>query len=280
MVSPLVFLRFRVRPVIGVMTAVLAIATGNAVAETVEVVGEVTEVDLSALAFDGPTAVKVRTAGGGVETITVPSQGRNLCAARANLAPPEELRAGALVSVLGTRSEDGAIVPCGDESHSFHLLSRHSVQEHGFRFTFRVEPAGYAAVPATDGQSPDLMYGLSLMVRDDLDTFSEDAGARDGPKSITIEIYDNSPHLHAPVWVDRNKTKSHVDLARSPIEETVLAGANAVRYRTDGLYQNEHIVAAHDSKIFVFTVAYDSLEDDIYLNFIDLLSTFEFIPSQ
>lgn len=256
----------------------LPLAAAGVAAEDVELEGEIAAVDLSAMMLDGPAVVRVRTAAQGIVTIAVPSRGRNLCAARQRLAAPEKLNVGELVSVRGRRSEDGAIVPCEDASHAFRLVSRHSVPEQGFRFDYLKEPDGYVAVPVNVSESPAPVYAISLMARSDADTLADGAGPRESPKAVSLRVYRNAKHLHAPVWVERNRRLSSIDLATSAVEEAVLAGANAVRYRTDGLYQSEHIVAAHDGKIFHLTVTFDSRDEAIYRGFVEMAGTFEFTP--
>ncbi|MEX2515120.1 MAG: hypothetical protein WD335_03255 [Candidatus Paceibacterota bacterium] len=73
--------------------------------------GVVTNVDTSATALDGPIVIEIET-DTGMQTVTVPSFGFNLCPAKDNITDPFELEVGDTVSVQGDLNNAGEITLC------------------------------------------------------------------------------------------------------------------------------------------------------------------------
>jgi len=86
-------------------------------AETEEASGAITKIDLEGMAADGPALITIENALGLDTVIAVPSFGRNLCAADANLADVATLTVGQKVEVRGSLSPDDQIVPCTEPDH-------------------------------------------------------------------------------------------------------------------------------------------------------------------
>ena len=90
---------------------------------SVVVSGTVSNINTEGVAVDGPALVSLTTQSG-VETIAVPSMGRNLCAAKDTVVDVYTLKAGDRVEVRGTRDPEGRIVPCEDASHYMRLVTQ------------------------------------------------------------------------------------------------------------------------------------------------------------
>jgi hypothetical protein len=86
-----------------------------------EVKGTVTNVDASSVPVDGPTYITVKADDGSETVVAVPSMGRNLCAAQANLTLTETLKVGDRVEVRGSAGADDMVIPCESEDHYIRL---------------------------------------------------------------------------------------------------------------------------------------------------------------
>lgn len=85
--------------------------------ESGEASGTITSVDTTAAMVDGPVLVTIKTSAGASRIIAVPSMGFNMCVAKETIADPFALKAGTKVSVRGSVTEEGYILPCEDASH-------------------------------------------------------------------------------------------------------------------------------------------------------------------
>lgn len=99
-------------------------ATSTATAtEAVTYSGEITELDFSEIAVDGPYRIMLETDAGEARTVLVPSMGINLCAAQENIADLDALAVGDAIEARG--SIDGSadsIVVC--ESADYYLRTQ------------------------------------------------------------------------------------------------------------------------------------------------------------
>lgn len=85
--------------------------------------GEVVGVNAEQAKFDGPFLFVLREAGGNEVTISVPSRGRGMCAAGANIAEPSGIQKGMMIEVSGALTFEGDIVPCDSASHYLRVVS-------------------------------------------------------------------------------------------------------------------------------------------------------------
>ncbi|HEY0010346.1 MAG TPA: hypothetical protein VGB97_00330 [Candidatus Paceibacterota bacterium] len=88
--------------------------------------------------------------------------------------------------------------------------------------------------------------------------------AREGPTSITLDVYPNPDRLGAEDWVraDTNWTVRTSDAA--PIGRGSITG---VTYSWDGLYSGKTVVVTRESRAYVFSVTWMSPEDPILKEF-------------
>jgi hypothetical protein len=63
------------------------------------------------------------------------------------------------------------------------------------------------------------------------------------------------------------------------VESTVVGGANAVRYKADGLYASENVVVAHGDHVYVITGQFMDEDSDIRKDFGPLVASFRFVPA-
>jgi len=87
------------------------------VVDNTYVSGNILDVNLEQVVFDGPIIITLKTNEGDFADIEVPSMGINLCAAKDNISDPFALRVGDMIEVSGRRNELGVIIPCEFDSH-------------------------------------------------------------------------------------------------------------------------------------------------------------------
>ncbi len=83
----------------------------------VEQSGTIRSIDLEQMMVDGPARIVLETTTGETVTITVPSMGLPLCAARATIADVALLEVGNTVAVRGSINAEGEITPCTAADH-------------------------------------------------------------------------------------------------------------------------------------------------------------------
>jgi hypothetical protein len=146
-------------------------------------------------------------------------------------------------------------------------------------FDYRTKPDGYVlldlvfdAIP--DMEDPGYMVGYQLMLQDEYAELQASTEPREGPPNIAVLVFENPRNLTASQWVDAYPVFSNISLARGEVNrDAVLAGANAVRYLSDGLYVNDMVVAASGGFIYMFVGSYLTEDSLIRRDFQPLLDS-------
>ncbi len=146
----------------------------------------------------------------------------------------------------------------------------------GIKFSYRTEPKGYVLLEQEGG------YQLFLQEEYEVLQAAIARGeGRDGPRGITVRIFDNTTKLTASLWADRFTRESNINIITGEIDrDEVLAGANALRYTVDGLYLYDTWVVAHGDKIFLFSGPTGSEHPVIGPDYQSFLASVEFIPTE
>jgi len=99
--------------------------------------------------------------------------------------------------------------------------------------------------------------------------------AREGPVSITIEVYPNPDELPAEDWVrsDTNWTVRTSEVA--PIGRGQITG---VTYSWSGLYEGKSVIVTEGSRAYVFSVTWLTPEDVVLAEFDRLLASVVLAP--
>lgn len=153
------------------------------------------------------------------------------------------------------------------------------------QFEYKTEPDGYVVDDLTafigeqqEGTEVLKVYRV-INAREKIELETSEGG-REGPPVITVMVFNNLKNQSASLWVDEFTMFSNVHLLIGDVErDAVVGGANAVRYRTDGLYQNENVVVASGGYIYVFSGAFLEENSTIHNDFRTLVDSVEFIPN-
>ncbi len=242
--------------------------------------GIVTDVNLEAMAYDGPALVTMQTAVGETVIIAVPSMGLALCEAFENIAFVDVVAVGDTVSVTGERDEDGRVVPCNDISHHLTVTSKMLDRVYGFEFEYRKGPDGYITLEDNESTDSDFVTGIVLFNQKEYEDFRESTDPREGPPAIHVRVYRNPEKLSSFVWPERKPLESNIKRALGEIEEATVGGANASHYTVDGLYPIDTYVVASGEHIYVLMGAYLEVDSAIHKDFQALVDSFNFLQTE
>jgi hypothetical protein len=104
---------------------------------------------------------------------------------------------------------------------------------------------------------------------------------RDGPTSISLDIYANPKHLSPSDWTKQNATVSNYSIRKGEgtTIPSFIAAHDAFQYVWDGLYTGESNVIVNGDFAYVFSVTYNSPADQIRQDFATILHTVTFAIS-
>ncbi len=146
-------------------------------------------------------------------------------------------------------------------------------EAHGISFAY---PTAYY-LRETEAGTPELPQGSIVLVedtqenRDLIDGVSTEP--REGPTSITIDVYENLDQLSAISWAERDTNWTISSRATTTIS---VGGFEGISVPWDGLYAGKTLVVAAGDKAYVFSVTWMTAEDRILADFEALLETVGF----
>lgn len=146
-------------------------------------------------------------------------------------------------------------------------VQAYAAPEHGLSFTY---PLGYYL---KETERPNERPQLSVVIVEDTQENRDviegrSTIAREGPTSITVDVYPNPDMLPAEDWVrsDTNWTVRTSEVA--PIGRGSITG---VTYTWSGLYEGKSVVVTQSTRAYVFSVTWMTPEDPIIVAFDALL---------
>lgn len=97
---------------------------------------------------------------------------------------------------------------------------------------------------------------------------------REGPTSITMDVYSNEKKLSASDWAkqDVNWASSNKEVSNVPVN-----GIQGVAYSWSGLYEGESVIVTRGTEAYVFSVTWLTAEDQILKDFDMILKSFSFV---
>ncbi len=153
-----------------------------------------------------------------------------------------------------------------------------SQSEIGLEFDYPEGPDGYIA---EERMPADLGTGLvkNIILTRTEDTLNGVPAGGEYPPAILISIFENSQKQFPRTWADDNTQYSNINLVMGEVQETVIGGANAIRYMADGLYASENIVVAHGDHMYVITGQFIDEDSAIARDYEALVESVRFIPT-
>jgi hypothetical protein len=137
--------------------------------------------------------------------------------------------------------------------------------------SFTVPEGLYLQEVSRPGEVPPLSVVLvedTRGNRDVLDGKSETA--REGPPSITVDVYENPEGLPAQDWLQRD---TNWTVANSSSTAVAVAGVEGVTFSWSGLYEGKSVVLATDSRAYVIAVSWLPPDDHLVEHFEEVLDS-------
>lgn len=145
----------------------------------------------------------------------------------------------------------------------------------GYRFDFPTGERGFYLDQSTDLNEPDgLRKALVLIPYSDLEAYWEPAEGAELPPVINIYVFDNVGNLSLREWVERFGDFSRQNLAVNSIEETTIAGANALRYEADGLYRANVIAIEQAGQVALLVGEFTDRDTQLFSDYWNIAASF------
>ncbi|HEX8591543.1 MAG TPA: hypothetical protein VF696_02240 [Candidatus Paceibacterota bacterium] len=149
--------------------------------------------------------------------------------------------------------------------------------DHGLSFSYS---PGYflSERKAGEGARPELSVVLVEDTAENREVLEGRSSApRDGPTSITVEVYPNPDRLAAEDWVRASTNWTVRTSDAAPFGSGSITG---VKYSWDGLYAGKSYVVTEGSHAYVFSVTWMAQEDAMLAEFDRLLETVIITPEE
>ena len=163
-----------------------------------------------------------------------------------------------------------------EEPQIENLLEEFSSDALGLSFNYHGGESGYVLLTPEGDDDPDLLEAIVLMDTQEYEILMQDTGAREGPPSINVLVFDNIQNASAEEWVKQEGFANYLEEVANSRVQTV-DGIEGFAYHTTGLFEGEAVAVAHEGKLYFFTGNYFSPEDQIVLDFQDVLNSVEFL---
>lgn len=172
-----------------------------------------------------------------------------------------------------------------DESNTqTYITETYVLEKEGISFEYKTNPDGYVIEDVTslakeqikDGEVVSAYTIMNAREKQELESSEQ---GREAPPTIAVTVYKNNNNQSASMWVDSFPMLSNISLIIGEANrDAIVAGANAVYYKTDGLYQSQNYVIAHGGYTYQFVGSYLDENSDIYKDFNSIINSIKFIP--
>jgi len=102
----------------------------------------------------------------------------------------------------------------------------------------------------------------------------------EGPPAITLQDIPNPESLGLEAWVKGDARSNYKLSGDGAMTAGQIDGAEAIFYAHSGLYEFDAAAVAHDGKVFLFEVSYDTQHNPIRSDFQNLLKTVQFTDAR
>lgn len=154
---------------------------------------------------------------------------------------------------------------------------KYTLPEEGMTFGYPAGINGYTVLELPDTRrEPMPLRTVRLLPATDY--INEQGRMGENSPDWLLSIYTNDQMLQPGKWVDAYPVLSNKEfIIQSPME-TVVGGASAVTYRTDGLYSTQVYVIAHANLIYMAQVSFMDERDKTFTEHEAWINSFEFTP--
>lgn len=136
------------------------------------------------------------------------------------------------------------------------------------------------------------LAGFIMLKSDAYQAYQADGFVGEAPPSMSIFIYEEKEEIiplgatntesvdratKIRLWAEANSSLTSYNLALTAPQDTLLDGAKAIRYKTDGLYPQDVYVVFHQNNFYVITGQYDGESDPQYQAFQELVKSLLFL---
>lgn len=145
----------------------------------------------------------------------------------------------------------------------------------GITTAYRESPDGYVllSLPPEVRDSSALIAAYSFIQQRDMAALAESSGPREGPQAITLQVYENPRALSLTAWITEFAGTINYRSELGEARATRVAEQDARMFRGDGLYPSQTVVFMHRSFVVVITGTFNSAEDRIYKDFLDIVGS-------
>jgi hypothetical protein len=145
----------------------------------------------------------------------------------------------------------------------------------GITTAYRESPEGYVllSLPPQVRDSNALTAAYSFIQQRDMVALAESRGPREGPQAITLHVYENPRALSLEAWIAEFAGTINYRSELGEARATRVAEQDARMFRGDGLYPSQTVVFMHRSFVIVVTGTFNSPEDRIYKDFLDIVGS-------
>ena len=158
--------------------------------------------------------------------------------------------------------------------------STYTNEELGFLFNYRTGTTGYTIDEPFISEG-ERVKKILVLQSPEARAFAENPlEGTESPATITILIFDNAEGLSPRAWANANPMYSNITLASDEVVETTLGGVSAIRYTVDGLYMIDTVVVTWGAHTYVFNGAFMEKNSDLRKDFLALLETVMFLPTE
>src|SRR3989344_2255286 len=110
--------------------------------------------------------------------------------------------------------------------------------------------------------------------------FSDTPSATETPPTITITVFQNNLDNYSTQSFFEGSNFSNSKLSYGNVANVLIGGEPALRYFATGLYENENVIVALPSYVYMFTAFFNAPSDDILVDFDTILKSVSFFPTE
>lgn len=114
---------------------------------------------------------------------------------------------------------------------------------------------------------------VNLFDRDDYEDLESSTEPREGPPSISLQVFDNPDNQSAGAWIQDHAGAVNYDDTLGRLQPRRISGEDAVAYRFTGLYEGDAMAFVANGKMYLFMVTWMGPNDRIRDDFEDVLNS-------